>query len=234
VSRQLAFDLPGPEKLGREDFFVSPANAQGIAMIDLWRLWPRGMLLLVGPEGAGKTHLAQIWATEAGARVLTAEGLASADLNLLASCAMAVEDADRIAGKPAEETAMFHLHNLMRERKLPLLLTARQPPRDWGIALPDLDSRMKAMALVRIDPPDDALLSAVLAKLFADRQVTAPPALIPYLTSRMERSIDAARQLVAELDRRALARGGPISRSDAASLLADAAAIGPLDTAASQ
>ena len=234
MTRQLAFDLPGQEKLGREDFFASPANAQGLSMIDLWRLWPKSMLLLIGPEGAGKTHLAQIWATDAGARVVSAAGLAFSDVSLLASSALAVEDADRIAGKPGEETALFHLHNLMRERRLPLLVTARQPPRDWGLTLPDLDSRMKAMALVRIDPPDDALLSAVLAKLFADRQVAPPPALIPYLVARMERSIDAARHLVAELDRRALARGGPISRADAASLLADAAALGPLDSAATQ
>ena len=232
MSRQLAFDLPGQEKLGREDFFASPANAQGLAMIDMWRLWPGAMLLLVGPKGAGKTHLAQIWAAEVGARVLSAASLASGDLGMLASSALAIEDTGRIAGQAAAETALFHLHNLMRERKLPLLLTARQPPRDWGLTLPDLDSRMKAVALVRIGPPDDALLSAVLAKLFADRQVAAPPALIPYLTSRMERSIDAARHLVAELDRRALARGGPISRADAAALFADAAAIGAADTEA--
>ena len=232
MSRQLAFDLPGQENLGREDFFASPANALGLAMIDLWRLWPGSMLLLVGPKGAGKTHLAQIWSAEAGARVLSAASLAAADLGLLASSALAIEDAGQIAGTTASETALFHLHNLMQERQLPLLLTARQPPRDWGLTLPDLDSRMKAVALVRIGAPDDALLSAVLAKLFSDRQVAAPPNLIPYLTSRMERSIDAARQLVAELDRRALARGGPISRADAAALFADAAAIGAADTEA--
>lgn len=234
MSRQLAFELPGQEKLGRADFFTSPANAQGLAMIDMWRLWPGRMLLLVGPHGAGKTHLARIWAAEAEAQVLAASDLAGLGIGALASGPLALDDADRIAGEPAAETALFHLHNLMRERGLPLLLTARLPPRDWGLGLPDLDSRMKAMALVRLDPPDDALLSAVLAKLFADRQVAAPPSLIPYLLARMERSIDAARHLVAELDRRALARGRPISRADAAALFHETDARSPLDSAASQ
>jgi chromosomal replication initiation ATPase DnaA len=229
VSRQLAFDLPAQDRRGRAEFFPSPANAQGLAMIDLWRQWPGGMLLLVGPEGSGKSHLAEIWATEAGARLLPAAALAGADLAALAEAPLGIEDADRIAGNPAAETALFHLHNLMKEAGQPLLLTARTPPRDWGLSLPDLHSRLAALPLVRIEAPDDVLLSAVLAKLFADRQVTAPPSLIPYLVARMERSIDAARRLVTELDRRALARGGPITRADAALLLADAAE--PFDSA---
>lgn len=230
MSRQLAFDLPAQEKLGRADFFASPANAQGLAMIDLWRLWPGGMLLLVGPRGAGKTHLTEIWAQDAAAKVLPSAELAAVDPGHLASGPLAVEDVDRIASTPSAEVALFHLFNLMRERKHPLLLSARTPPRDWRLVLPDLESRMKAMTLVRIEPPDDALLSAVLAKLFADRQLSPPPSLIAYMVARMERSVEAARHLVAELDRRALARGGPISRSDAATVLAAEAEDNPVET----
>lgn len=218
--RQLAFDLPGQEKLTRADFFISPANAQALSMIDRWGDWPGGMLLLVGPEGAGKTHLARIWAAEAGATLLPARDLPAADLPALAALpALAIEDADRIAGDRDAETALFHLYNMARAARRAVLITARTPPRDWGLTLPDLASRMQSLSLTRLEAPDDALLTAVLAKLFADRQVAVAPTLIPWAVARMERSIDAARRLVAELDHRALARGGPITRADAALLL---------------
>ena len=217
--RQLAFDLPAREAWRREDFFPSPANAAALAAVDDWRNWPGGKLVLTGPKGSGKTHLARLWAAEAGAALLPAADLATADLPALSSHgAVAVEDAETAAGNPQAEAAFFHLHNLVTQSGH-LLVTASLPPRDWGLALPDLASRLQAAALARIEAPDDALLSAVLIKLFADRQITVPPALIPYLVARMERSIDAARAIVAALDARALAEGRPITRQLAADLL---------------
>lgn len=217
--RQLAFDLPAREAWRREDFFPSPANAAALAAVDDWRNWPGGKLVLTGPKGSGKTHLARLWAAEAGAALLPAADLATADLPALSSHgAVAVEDAETAAGNPQAEAAFFHLHNLVTQSGH-LLVTASLPPRDWGLALPDLASRLQAAALARIEAPDDALLSAVLIKLFADRQITVPPALIPYLVARMERSIDAARAVVAALDARALAEGRPITRQLAADLL---------------
>ena len=217
--RQLAFDLPAREAWRREDFFPSPANAAALAAVDDWRNWPGGKLVLTGPKGSGKTHLARLWAAEAGAALLPAADLTTADLPALsAHGAVAVEDAETAAGNPQAEAAFFHLHNLVTQSGH-LLVTASLPPRDWGLALPDLASRLQAAALARIEAPDDALLSAVLIKLFADRQITVPPALIPYLVARMERSIDAARAIVAALDARALAEGRPITRQLAADLL---------------
>lgn len=217
-ARQLAFNLAHAEQYGRAGFFVSPANAAALAVVEDWqRGWPGGKLVLAGPAGAGKTHLAHIWAEAADARLIAARDLPGSDLRALGP-RVVVEDADSVAGIPAAEEALFHLHNLI----LPagrLLLTAAAPPRDWGLALPDLLSRMQAAALARLDPPDDALLSAVLVKLFADRQVTVPPNLIPYLVQRMERSIAAARSLVARLDARALAEARPVTRALAADLL---------------
>jgi len=211
VIRQLAFDLPAREAWRREDFFPSPANAAALAAVDDWRNWPGGKLVLVGPGGSGKTHLARLWASETGAALLPASALGTADLPALsAHGAVAVEDAEAAAGDPQAEAAFFHLHNLVTQSGH-LLVTATRPPRDWPLALPDLASRLQAAALARIDPPDDALLSAVLIKLFADRQITVPPTLIPYLAQRMERSIDAARALVAALDARALAEGRPVT-----------------------
>ncbi|MES2540464.1 MAG: chromosomal replication initiator DnaA [Pseudomonadota bacterium] len=213
--RQLAFDLPGQEAMTRKDFFVAASNALALQTLDHWQDWPGRKHLIVGPEGAGKTHLVQIWAAEADAVILPAETLATADIARLAGRAVAVEDADRVGGAEAQ---LFHLHNLVTTSGT-LLLTARTPPRDWGLALADLKSRMQATPIAVLDGPDDALLSAVLVKLFADRQVVVPTNLIPYLLSRMPRSIGAARGLVAELDARALAAGRPITRALAGEIL---------------
>ena len=217
--RQLAFDLPGLQALTREHFFVAPSNALALQVVEGWRAWPGRKLLLVGPEGAGKTHLAHIWAALSEAAILPAETLAEADIASLQGRAVVVEDADRIglAGAGAE-AQLFHLHNLATTTGA-LLLTARTPPRDWGLRPPDLISRMQATAIAHLDAPDDALLSAVLVKLFADRQVAVPANLIPYLVSRMPRSIGAARALVAALDAKALAAGRPITRALAGEVL---------------
>lgn len=215
MTRQLAFDLPSTEAMTREDFFVAASNAQALQTVDNWQTWPGRKLLLVGPEGAGKTHLARIWAAATNGLILSAETLAEADLAATAGRHVVVEDADRIV--PAE-AALFHLHNLVTEGGA-LLITARTPPRDWGLTLPDLLSRMQATPIARLEAPDDALLSAVLVKLFADRQVAVAVNLIPYLVDRMPRTIGAARALVAALDAKALAAGRPITRALAAELL---------------
>jgi chromosomal replication initiation ATPase DnaA len=203
---QMAFDLPVRPARDRAAFFVSPANALAVAQIDAWRDWPSRKLALIGPEGAGKTHLAHVWSGMSGAAIVDAAALAGLPLrDLVAGGAVAVEDAERAAGDNAAETALFHLHNLAQQEGAALLLTARQPPRAWPLTLPDLASRMQATATIHLDPPDDALLSAVLVKLFADRQLAVPPALISYLVEHMERSFGAAAGIVAAIDREALA-----------------------------
>ncbi|WP_132546404.1 DnaA/Hda family protein [Rhodovulum euryhalinum] len=206
--RQLAFDLPVRPARGRAAFFVAPANDLAVAQIEAWRDWPGGKLALIGPEASGKTHLAHVWAELTGAPVVQAAALDGTDLPALAaSGAVAVENGDRIGGDGPAEAALFHLHNLMQAGGGALLLTARTPPRDWAIALPDLASRMQATATVHLSPPDDALLAAVLVKLFADRQLAVKPELIGYLVERMERSFAAAAETVAAIDREALATG---------------------------
>jgi chromosomal replication initiation ATPase DnaA len=217
VIRQLAFDLPAQEAFRREDFFPSSANLEALAAIDHWQDWPLGKLVLIGPAGAGKTHLAHLWAEAAGAEILAARDLEAADLPALAQGPVAVEDADQIGGNRAAETALFHLHNMLAGQGL--MITASAPPRDWGLCLPDLQSRMQATSIATLAPPDDALLSAVLVKLFNDRQITVPPNLISYLVQRMDRSIAAARVLVAQLDANALALGRPVTRALAAEVL---------------
>jgi chromosomal replication initiation ATPase DnaA len=215
VIRQLAFDLPNAEAMTRDDFFVAPSNTLALQAVEGWRDWPGRKLLLIGPEGAGKTHLAHVWAAMTAAAILPAADLGNTDVASLAGRAVVIEDADRIG---ASEAQLFHLHNVVTASGA-LLVTARTPPRDWGLRLPDLISRMQAAPIAQLEAPDDALLSAVLVKLFADRQVAVPATLIPYLVSRMPRSIGAARALVAALDARALAAGRPITRALAGEVL---------------
>lgn len=206
--------------MARSDFLVDASNALALATVENWHGWPAGKLLLVGPPGAGKTHLAQIWAAEVQAEIVAAGGLAGSDMAALAqSGRVVVEDACGLAGNLPGETALFHLHNMLAASGGHLLLTAATPPLVWPFGLPDLASRMLGTATVHLGAPGDPLLSAVLVKLFADRQIDVSPALIAYLAARMERSLAAAGDLVAALDALALARGRPVSRSLAAEVL---------------
>jgi chromosomal replication initiation ATPase DnaA len=219
MNGQLAFDLPSRTGYTRADFFPSASNSAALSMVDAWAGWPSGKMLLIGPHGAGKTHLVHLWAHQVGAQVVAAQDLADMDVHGLAQGgAVAVEDAQNIV--QSAETALFHLHNLLSNAGH-LLITARTPPRDWGLRLPDLLSRMQATAITQLSAPDETLMAAVLIKLFADRQITVPPNLIAYLPPRIERSIGAARDIVAALDARALAQGRPITRALAAELIAE-------------
>lgn len=220
MPRQLILNLPVRAALGRENFFVSPANAVAVAMIDAPERWPQGKLLLTGPHGAGKSHLAAVWAGGNGAVTVEAAALRSdAVPTLAAGGKVLVEDADRIARQPEGEAALFHLHNLILSAGGQLLLTAQNSPARWGLGLADLQSRIEATAQVTISAPDDALLAAVFLKLFADRQLTVAPGLIAYLISRMDRSFAEAHALVAALDARALALGRPVTRALAVEML---------------
>ena len=225
MGEQLTFDLPVRPALGREDFFVSPANALAVATLDQPELWPNGKLLLIGPEGAGKTHLAMVFAARTGAHVIRAGNLTAADLPEAA--ALVIENADTVAGDTAAETALFHLHNHMTGRGGLLLLTAARAPRDWGLTLPDLQSRMEATASATLLPPDDALLGAVLVKLFADRQLQVAPGFIRWLVRRIDRSFATARTVVAALDAEALSTKRPINSTLAAGLLDSDGTVAP-------
>ncbi len=223
MARQLSFDLPGRTALGREDFFVSPANATAVAMIENWQGWPARKLMLVAPHGAGKTHLTHVWAALSGATIVQARELTSADIPTLAANAVAVEDCDLIAGDKSAEAALFHLHNLALAEGQSLLFTASEAPAAWSLVLPDLASRLQATPSVHIEPPDDTLLGAVMMKLFADRQLSPTPATLPYLVKRIDRSFDSARQIVERLDTASLETRRAITPKLAGEVLDNAA-----------
>ena len=216
MTSQLTFDLPAAETWAREDFLVSPANAAALQGVEGWRDWSGGSLLLLGPSGSGKTHLAHIWAEMSQALWLMPGELEERLDDIPAEACILIENAQDVAG--LAEPALLHLYNRLAPQGR-LLLTAPNAPRDWGLRLPDLLSRLQAIPIARLDTPDDALLAGVLVKLLADRQIMAQPNLISYLLPRMERSIAAARRVVAALDARSLATRRPVTRSLAAEVL---------------
>jgi chromosomal replication initiation ATPase DnaA len=220
VPRQLALALDHAESFAREDFLSGPSNAQALALIEAWPQWPHRSVMLTGPEGSGKSHLAAIWAQAAGARLIAARALEPASVpRALATGALVVED---IAAGAFDERALFHLVNLAREEAAFLLLTAQQAPA--ACALRDLASRLKALPVVALAPPDDVLLRAVLVKLFADRQLAVDESLIGYVATRIERSFAAARACVARLDEEAMRQKRPLTRALAAEILRAASA----------
>ena len=214
--RQLALALAHPESLTRDDFLSGSSNAGALRLIEAWPDWPDRMIVLIGPEGSGKSHLAAIWAHTAGARLVAAHALEEGRVPAaLATGAVVIED---MAPGLFDERALFHLLNLARESGCFALFTARSAPSGWPLRIADLASRLRALPKATVDAPDDGLLRAVLVKLFSDRQVVVDEALIAYLMTRMERSFGAARALVSALDAEALRRKRPLTRTLAAEI----------------
>jgi chromosomal replication initiation ATPase DnaA len=210
--RQLPLDLGHGTAYSRDDLVVSRANAEAVALVDRWPDWPAPVVVLAGPSGAGKTHLAAIWREAADALAIPASaiGTAAADTG---GHPVLVDDVD---SAPIDEQGLFHLINAVRGAGSHLLLTARSFPSAWRITLPDLASRLKAAATVEIHEPDDLLLAGVLTKLFSDRQVDVEPHVVQYLVRRIERSLATAMRVVERLDRAALEQKTRITRALAA------------------
>lgn len=213
---QLVLDLPHRPALGAEDFLISRSNQAAADIVDRWPNWPHASVMVVAPARAGKTHLANVWRLKSAAARLDASRLSEADM-ARATGALLVED---LHDGIADERILFHLLNLVREHKLSMLLTSRKPPGDLEVRLPDLRSRLRALPLVHIAPPDEALLKAVLVKHFADRQLTVEPHVVNHIALHMDQSMEAAANIVAEIDQAALAAHRKVTRTLAAEILA--------------
>lgn len=223
-ARQLILDLPVRTATGRDDFFVTAANEAAVAVVDAWPDWPDRVRVLVGPPGSGKSHLCHIWAEHAGARTIVASALRPAMVpKLLQAGALVVEDAP---GEALDEQAFFHLLNLARETGVPVLVAARADPARWPVTLADLRTRLLVLDVVRIGAPDDDLMRGVIVKQFQDRQIAADEAVVAYMLTRMERSLEAVSRLVAEIDRAALTEQVRITRAFVARIMAEDAEPG--------
>ena len=219
-SVQLAFNLAFRPAMSREDFLVASSNEAAVAEIDRWPEWPTPGLLIVGPKGSGKSHLSEVFRMRAGGTLVQAQNLKKKNVpELLEAGVCVVEDLPGSLNE-LDEVALFHLLNLARETKGYVLMTARSFPAQWDLKLKDLASRMSAVATVALGTPCDVLLRGLLVKLFSDRQLPVDEAVIGYLVRNMERSGEAARFLVEQLDRRSLEEKATVTRPFAAKVLA--------------
>lgn len=218
LTRQLPLEFDHESASGRDDLIVSDRLSAAVGIVDRWPDWPSPVVILAGPTGSGKSHLAGIWAERVGARVVNIERPDPMVLEMAALGPVLIEDIDRSA---FDETALFHLINAVREHGSALLITTRLWPAGWNVTLPDLVSRLKAATVVEIAEPDEELLAQILVKLFADRQVAVDNRIIQWLVARMERSLAAARAIVTRIDQLALARGTKITRALAAEVMAE-------------
>jgi chromosomal replication initiation ATPase DnaA len=213
LSRQFRLKLERREAFRRADFVASPANADARTALDSWPAWHGGCLALVGPAGAGKSHLAQTWAKSVGATILS--GAAAVDLRALEGGPVVLEDADR----EASDEDLFHLINMAGADGGGLLLTARTPPSQWPAKVPDLRSRLNAMQVAELEEPDEAILTAVFDKFFRERNIRPAEDLVPYLLNRIERSVPEALKIVTLLDEAADAHGRAVSKTLARQIL---------------
>ena len=191
---QLPLPLAYRSADGEADFFISDANAAAVRGLDRWPDWAQPQALLTGPAGAGKSHLARLFAARTGARL--------------------ADDAEA-----ADAETLFHAWNAATTER-PLLIVARTPPRDWA-RLSDLASRLAATPVLAITDPDDTLLAAVLAKQFADRGLRVAPDAAHYVLARIERSFAGVAAAVAALDAAALESGRAVTVPLARALLSN-------------
>ncbi len=219
--RQLILEWPQQPSFAREDFLAAASNREALSAVDRWPDWPGRMLLLVGPEGSGKSHLAALWTRAAGATIIHGGGLGAQGAETpVAASALLIEDADRVG---EAEQRLFHLVNGALHTEAWVMVTGRNEPDAWGLKTPDLLSRLRLAPIVRLGAPDRELTEAVLFKLFSDRQLQVEPYVISYIATRMERSLGAARHLVAMLDRETLAKGRRVTRAMAAEVMREIA-----------
>lgn len=219
-SEQIPLDLTCRPATGREDFMIAPCNEQAMAWLDRWPNWPAPVVLLQGPASCGKSHMADVWASKNGAIRVSGQDLLTKDAAQIfagahfdhgKSSSFLIDHIDPWIGSADIDTTLFHLYNMLKEHGKTALITARMLPQQIDFAVPDLASRLRAAPLVQIKAPDETLLSAILVKLFRDRQLQIDEGVVKYIIPRVDRSFAAIHNLVDRADAMALAKKRPIS-----------------------
>jgi chromosomal replication initiation ATPase DnaA len=214
-AQQLVLDLPHRAAMGREDFLVTASNQAAVTLIDEYPNWPSYGAIITGPAGSGKSHLLHVWCNKTGASIFAAEALGFEDVpKLLEKKSLALE-----WSSTTDERALFHLLNYAKQNNCHLLCASESPPQKWQLTIPDLRSRLNALPVISILPPDDILLRGVLLKLFSDRQINVDEATLSYMIQRMPRSLQSANEIVTEIDQQALSAKAEITRTFVARVL---------------
>lgn len=224
--KQIPLPLPHNEAMSADDFLVTSSNREAAVWISKWPAWPAHGFILTGPAGSGKTHLMKLWLSLSGGKQLSHAHLRNEETAALLAqnAAIAIDDADALAGDKMAEEKLFHLFNRLKEEHTAsghgwLLLTLSRGANLWGFQLPDLRSRLLALPAAALCDPDDQLLEALLIKQFRDRQVTLDSDVVQYLIPRMPRDAAGLRSFVEKLDQQALAEGRKITIALAKSVL---------------
>lgn len=215
--QQLPLEFEPQAYLDKEDFMVAKCNLAAIRSIDSWPNWSFFALCLYGPTGCGKSHLANIFSNQVSIITnypykipnIKAKDIKPEIIHQLFQehkC-LIVEDLN----EDINQEAMFHLYNLYRNEGGYILFTAEIAPARMNFTLPDLRSRLNIIPSVEISEPDDELLSALIVKLFTDRQIIISQEILNYIITNIERSFSYTRKLVAEIDNISLSRKRAVS-----------------------
>ena len=202
MAGQLVLPFGVQPTLKRETFVTAPCNEAALAFVQRWPDWPQKAAALHGPSGAGKSHLAAIWADVSGARVIAAHALKADSLDLPDCGAFVIEDVDR---EPPDAPRDYALLSLFDRPGIWLLLTGREAPSQWPVAVADLSSRLGSLVALPVWSPDDTLLSALVRKHFVDRQLDVSGAVVRRILNHVERTPEAVAAFVARADGKALA-----------------------------
>jgi chromosomal replication initiation ATPase DnaA len=209
---QLIFQFDTRADYSHDNFLLGENNRAAYDFLGAWPNWPSPVAILVGAPGVGKTYLLQIWQAHAKGLICPVHNLQDGFNPLrYATVPSAVDDADQVAGQIGRERALLHLYNLALQNKQTLLLAAQQHPQHWQLLLPDLASRLRSAMVIEVGQPDETMMRQLYQKLFADRQLVVPGAVIDWLLLRVERSATTAQQVAAVLDAAALEHQRPIT-----------------------
>ena len=206
ISEQLIFNLNRKGNTGLENFYISKSNDLAVSTVKNWRNWPTRKLILMGPTGSGKSHLANFWVEQVGAQMISISDMCTLDVvELSENKALLIDNIDEVENSNLEdkiliEEKLFHLINSMAHTSCYLMITSSTIVSTWGFKLPDLMSRLKTMAVVELLPPDDELLVAVLLKQFDDKQIKVSPEFVLFVSKRINRSFSSIREFVTLID----------------------------------